>query len=154
MHSKVLEVIDELDEMLDEPFTAKTGKYIKWWTLFCQITLIFRVVYLRIPFILKIILGLPLIFLTKQTYMSYLIFVVWAKFLDIRSVYNFKDPEFSIRKYFKTYMLKNMLLVWGAYFISRANMHPWGAVAYIYAIPMCFVALGYILPIFDKRIYK
>ncbi len=148
------ETIEQLDEMLDEPFSCKSTRYTKYWTLFCQITLIFRVIYLKIPFFVKLLIGLPLILLTTQTYMAYAIYVCWSKFLDVRSVYNFKDPEFSIKKYFKIYLLKNMLLIWGAYFISRAHFSPWGICSLIYAIPMAIVAVGYILPIFDKRIYK
>lgn len=148
------ETIEELDAMLDEPFTCKNTRLTKCWSVFCQITLIFRVIYMKIPFLIKLIIGLPLLFLTKQTYMAYAIYVCWTKYLDIRSTYNFKDPEFSIKKYFKIYLLKNMLLIWGAYFLSRAHYSPWGAACFIYAIPMAIIAMGYILPIFDKRIYE
>lgn len=145
---------EHLIEILQEPFSYRDGKWGKFWTNFCKTVLIFRYMYMSIPFIVKVAIGLPLLFYGKGVCLAYMLFVIWSLFLDKFYHYNFSEDKFYFREYFKTYFLKNILYFLTAYFMYKYYFFKFGWLCFMYSIPMLLITFGYVLPIFDKRIYS
>lgn len=145
---------EKLNTILAKPFTVKDNLFANMWTFFCKWTLIFRVVYTDMPIIIKLLIGLPCLLLSLKVLIAYIMFIAWAELSENYFKYTFVEENFSIRRYFKVYFLRNFLLFFAAYFIHCCYYSRWGWVFTIYSVAMTIISAGYIFPIFDKRIHE
>ena len=148
------DIQDRIREMLSEPFSYRDNWLINSWIYFCKTVLIVRYLFMIAPFYLKVLIGVPLYFFDQKVFITYILFIIWAMYLDKQYQYDYKESTFTIRRYFKVYLFKNVLFIAAALFMYEYYFHPYGWICSIYSIPMLLVAVGYVLPIFDKRIYK
>ena len=147
-------ISDSLKEILKEPFTYRDSAIHRGWNAFCRAALACRFVYMKIPFILKLLLGAPLFFFSWMVYLSYFFFVIWSVILNVKFRYNYSEKTFTIAEYFKIYLFKNVLFISVALFMYQYYFYKWGWLCFIYSLPMLLISIAYVLPIFDKRIYK
>ncbi len=145
---------EELNGMLQVPFTYRDHTGADFWRGFCTVTLCVRYVYMKLPILLKFFIGSPLFLFSFNVFVAYFLFVTWSLVLDTLYHYDFSEQTFSIRRYFKIYFLKNILFFMVAFFMYEYYFFKFGWLCFIYSIPMLFISIGYVLPIFDKRIYK
>lgn len=109
---------------------------------------------MKIPFIIKLLTGGPIFILGWQVALPYYCFIFWSELLDKKYRYDYVEETFTIRKYFKAYLFKNILFLATFLFTYKYYFYDYGWVCAIYTIPMLLVSTGYVLPIFDKRIYN
>lgn len=145
--------IDKLLRMLDEPFTYKDGTFDKLFAFWCKLILIIKYLYVNLNLLLKLLIGLPVLYFGITVYVCYAIFVIWTKCIDLFFRYNFSDENFSIRKYLRVNLIRQTLFLMVGIFMYFYYKQPWGWVCFVYAVPMALVSAGYIAPEFDRRIY-
>lgn len=145
---------DNINKILKTPFTCKDNIFADFWIKFCTMTLIMRYIYSRIPVSFKIILGLPVMSFGLKIYVIYLSFVLMAECIEVYCRYDFSSENFSFIKYFRTFFTKNILFLITGLFMHEYYLNPHGHCCFIYAMPMAVISAGYILPIFDQRIYN
>ena len=146
--------IDKLLKMLEEPFTYKDSAFHRIFAFFCELILIIKYFYINIPFFIKLLAGLPVLYFGTFVYFWYAAFVIWTKIRDMFFRYNFSDKDFSIRKYLKTNLMRQLLFIILGLFMYFYYKEPFGWVCFIYAVPMTLITAGYIAPGIDRRIYK
>lgn len=146
--------IDKLLRLLDEPFTYKDGAFDKLYSFVCELILIIRYFYINTNLFMKLLIGLPVLYFGVPVYAAYAIFVIWTKLIDIWFKYNFSDEDFSIRKYLRTNIIRQILFLLVGIFMYFYYQKTLGWLCFIYSIPMTLIAAGYIAPGFDRRIYK
>lgn len=145
--------IDRLLKMLEEPFTYKDTAYHKFLKFICELILIIRYFYICQPLILKLLIGLPVLYFGISVYVWYAVFVVWTKVIDEYFLYDLSAETFSMRKYFKINFLRQLLFIFTFIFMYVYYKVPLGWICFIYTVFMLMLASGYIAPEFDRRIY-
>lgn len=146
--------LDRLLRMLEEPFTYKDSTYHKFFKFICELILIIRYVYICIPLLIKLLIGLPALYFGIPVYVWYAVFVLWTELIDIRFQYNFSAETFSLRRYIKINFLRQLLFVFTFIFMYAYYKVPYGWVCFIYSVFMLILSAGYIAPDIDRRIYK
>lgn len=146
--------IDKLLKMLDEPFTYKEDRFHRILAFFCELILIIKYIYINVPFIIKLLIGFPVLFFGIFVYVWYAIFIIWTKLIDVFFRYNFSGKDFSIRKYLKANLMRQLLFIILGLFMYFYYKEPFGWACFIYAVPMTLITAGYIAPEIDRRIYK
>lgn len=144
----------ELNKMLEEPFSYRDNKLVNSWIFFCKVLLCSRYIYMKTPFIVKLLLSIPIYFLDWHVSIPYYCFIFWSVLLDKKYRYDYSEETFTIRRYFKVYLFKNVLYLATFLFAYRYYFHPYGWYYSVYMVPMLLIATGYVLPIFDRRIYN
>ena len=145
---------DIFERILEDPFTYRDGKFATMFQKLCTLALCTRVVYMKLPLPIRIIIGLPTLFWGLKVFIIYCGFAIWTKLLDNKCRYTYEASENFIQKYFRTQILKSILYFITAYFMFSYYESPLGWLCFIYSVPMLIISVGYVLPIFDKRIYK
>lgn len=147
-------ISESLEEILKEPFTYKDSAIHRGWNVFCRSALACRYVYMKTPFLIKLLAGAPLFYFSWMVYLSYFFFVIWSIVLNCKFRYNYSEKTFTIKQYFKVYFFKNVLFIMVAIFMYQYYFYKWGWLCFIYSLPMLLISIAYVLPIFDRRIYK
>ena len=147
-------ISESLEEILKEPFTYKDSAIHRGWNIFCRTSLACRYIYMKTPFLLKLLIGLPLFYFGWQLYLMYFFFILWSIILNCKFRYDYSEETFTIKHYFKVYLLKNILFIAVALFMYEYYFFKWGWLCFIYTLPMLLISMAYVLPMFDKRIYK
>ncbi len=150
--SMAQERFDTILEAVEKPFFVKDTFIFKVLTVLCQITILVRFIYLKTHVIIKYLLGVPLLLFNWQSFVFYFLFVIWSRILDTRFHYDFSVTAFSLKYYFKVLFLRLLLFIITALMMDAYYREPFGWLGFIYSLPMCFLAIGYTVPVFDYRL--
>ena len=146
------ERFDTILEAVEKPFFVKDTFIFKVLTFLCKITIFVKFIYMKTHVLIKYLIGLPLLFFNWQSYAFYLMFVIWSRVLDTKFHYDFSVKDFSLRYYFKVLLLRVCLFIILALMMDFYYRAPMGWLGFIYSLPMSFLAVGYVVPIFDYRL--
>lgn len=143
---------DNVLEAVEKPFFVRDTFIFKGLTFLCQITVLVRFIYMKTHVIIKYLIGLPLLLFNWQSYAFYFLFVIWSRVLDTRFHYDFSGTDFSLKYYFKVLFFRLLLFIITALMMDAYYRAPFGWLGFIYSLPMCFLAVGYTVPVFDYRL--
>lgn len=148
----VQERFDNVLEAVEKPFFVRDTFIFKGLTFLCKITVLVRFIYMKTHVIIKYLIGLPLLLFNWQSYAFYFLFVIWSRVLDTRFHYDFSGTDFSLKYYFKVLFFRLLLFIVTALMMDAYYRAPFGWLGFIYSLPMCFLAVGYTVPVFDYRL--